>query len=91
MIKLQNHNAHKKKNVWSSGAQRDTWKNNRQSKNTGEIKKQKNNSHTVLCTFAEMGFIRGTTFLSMGLKHCTSYNRYYCKDTPQCVGVYPLF
>lgn len=39
MIKLQNHNAHKKKNVWTPEAQTGTWKNNRQSKNMGEIKK----------------------------------------------------
>lgn len=49
-MKLQNHNAHKKKNSWTPKAQTGTRKNNRQSKKMGEIKKkQLPHSVTYFC------------------------------------------
>lgn len=71
----------KKKNFWTPEAQTGTWKNNRQSKKYGgEIKKNTTTTSTQ-CYVLLRKFIKG----------CTSYNPYYCKGTPQCVGVSPLF
>lgn len=74
VIKLQNHiMLTKKKEVWTPEAQTGTWKNNRQKTTTTTTTPTQ--CYVLLQKWSLLG---GATFLPMGLKHCASYNRYYC-------------